>query len=79
MWPPVSGRLLLFCALLHQASKSDLTDSVAALYVLARDSQRLSGPHQPRCELHAALKHSGVTRGRVNAPFASMLKNVLYV
>ena len=45
MWPPFSGRLLLLCALLHEALKSDPADSVAALYVLARDSQRLSGPH----------------------------------
>jgi len=41
-----------------QEPTADIPGSVAALYALPRDFQRLGSSHQPRCELHAASRRS---------------------
>ena len=63
---------------LAPGAEVDFPDFTGAFYALLRNFQRLSGPHQLRCEPHARLQRPGVTGGSVTAPCASVLIWCLY-
>ena len=65
--------------MLAATQKYDILDFLDKLHALARDFQRLSGPHQLRCELHAGSDCLGEAWGGVAAPFARMLEICLYI